>query len=523
MKKLLNWLKNHESIIKRILFFFVLSIGVFVRVWRLSSNPAGINQDEASAGYDSWAMLTYGIDRNGFHNPMHLISWGAGQSILYSLLSMPFIKIFGLTVFSIRLPNAILSCITLLVFYFSVKKTANFKVALIGLFLLAINPWQVMGSRWGFEANLFPMIFMLGFLLLTYAKNRLSLFYLSIFFFALSLYAYTPAFFIVPLFVFFMGLWVWRANYISFKTLLISLILFALISFPYGIFLFINAFGLQSIQTFFISIPKLVDTGRFSDIFILFQSGPITKTLKNMYEFFSFLFIKQSDGLIWNSIPQYGYAYIFSAPFLLHGIILIYKNYRKLFFWTLWLSTSFFLACITVFNMNRLSILFLPLIFCITLSLSSIYEKHKTLFAAAIFMYVVIFASFLKFYFFQYPSYIGPTFFESLGEAIQTASSLSKNSPIIVTDKVNMPQIYVLFYEKIPPYSYLKTVKFKNPGAQFQQVLSFDRYSFGINPKKIDPGRSYVFKNNDEEYFDKGFTIQRFKYYSVAYPSVSVK
>ena len=34
------------------------------------SIPPGIFVDEASSGYDAYALLHYGIDRNGFHNPV---------------------------------------------------------------------------------------------------------------------------------------------------------------------------------------------------------------------------------------------------------------------------------------------------------------------------------------------------------------------------------------------------------------------------------------------------------------------
>ena len=41
----------------------LLALGFAVRLAALGSLPAGLNQDEASAGYDAWAILNYGIDR----------------------------------------------------------------------------------------------------------------------------------------------------------------------------------------------------------------------------------------------------------------------------------------------------------------------------------------------------------------------------------------------------------------------------------------------------------------------------
>ena len=48
----------------------LLIVGAALRLIGLSELPAGMNQDEASIGYDSWAIANYGVDRNGYHNPV---------------------------------------------------------------------------------------------------------------------------------------------------------------------------------------------------------------------------------------------------------------------------------------------------------------------------------------------------------------------------------------------------------------------------------------------------------------------
>ncbi|MEN3187139.1 MAG: hypothetical protein ABDK92_11055, partial [Atribacterota bacterium] len=95
----------------------IFALEIFVRFFLLGVIPPGLNQDEASIGYDAWALLHYGIDRNGFHNPVHFVSWGSGQNALYAYLSMPFIRLFGLNVFSVRFLNALIGCLSLFLFY----------------------------------------------------------------------------------------------------------------------------------------------------------------------------------------------------------------------------------------------------------------------------------------------------------------------------------------------------------------------------------------------------------------------
>ena len=113
-------------------------------------------------GYESFSILNYGIDRNGKTLPVFLISWGSGQNALYTYLLLPFVYLFGLSSLTIRLPMAILGCISLYAFYAILKSIFNKRIALIGLFLLAISPWHIMKCRWGLESNTFPDIILIA-------------------------------------------------------------------------------------------------------------------------------------------------------------------------------------------------------------------------------------------------------------------------------------------------------------------------------------------------------------------------
>lgn len=43
----------------------LIAIGILVRMAAFGSAPAGFNQDEAFAGYETWSLLTYGVDSWG--------------------------------------------------------------------------------------------------------------------------------------------------------------------------------------------------------------------------------------------------------------------------------------------------------------------------------------------------------------------------------------------------------------------------------------------------------------------------
>jgi 4-amino-4-deoxy-L-arabinose transferase-like glycosyltransferase len=514
-------LKNNKLLLQKIirgnkLLILILIIGILVRIYSFGTIPPGLNQDEASIGYEAFSILNYGIDRNGFHNPVHLISWGSGQNALYAYLSMPFIYLFGLNVFSIRLLNLIFGLMSLFIFYFLIKKISNEKAALISTFLLSICPWHIIASRWGLESNIFPFIFLSGvfFLILSLEKN----FYLpiSFFFSALSLYAYGTSYFIVPLFLLISSVYLIFHKKIKPKMLIISFVIFLIIALPIFLFLIINHYELDSIETNILSIPRLPDIPRHTAESI-FGNKLVNRLSSNLGKFWNLL-KTQNDGLIWNNLPPYGFLYLSSLPLTFLGILLVFlknlkvkKEFHKSFFVLIWFFLSIVLAILMEVNINRINIIFFPIIFFTALGLLYIKNNfNKIIFIILIVLYSLSFTFFLYSYFVQYPEKIGPEFFESFGDAINYASDTNKS--ICITEQANMLYIFILFYKKIDPNIFINTVKYEN--GIFGAINSFDRYYFGL---KNDNCEAYVFhrlelKNMPKKYF----FIKNFKYYSVA-------
>ena len=127
----------------KIAVLIILIIGFAVRLINLGKIPDGVNVDEASSGYEAYAIGNYGVDRNGKSMPVFLISWGSGQNALYSYMLIPFVKLFGLNVVTTRLPMAILGCISLIVMYKLLMLFKNKKLAIIGFAFFAICPWHI--------------------------------------------------------------------------------------------------------------------------------------------------------------------------------------------------------------------------------------------------------------------------------------------------------------------------------------------------------------------------------------------
>ena len=101
----------------------LILLGILIRAYGIGSIPAGLNQDEAFAGYEAFSLLNYGVDSAGYRNPCYFVSWGSGMNVLESYLAIPFMKLFGPSVITLRLPQLLLSCISLFVFYLLLKET----------------------------------------------------------------------------------------------------------------------------------------------------------------------------------------------------------------------------------------------------------------------------------------------------------------------------------------------------------------------------------------------------------------
>ena len=479
--------KNHPQTV-----FLLMVLGVVVRVLGISFVPAGLNQDEASIGYEAFSILTTGLDRNAVSFPIHLISWGSGQNALYAYLSMPFIHFFGLNVFSVRIVNAIFSCLSLLVFYSLIKLAFDRKKALIGLALLVICPWSIMSARWGLESNIFPTIILLGvFFMLKGVFSSQKYFPLSFLFFALSLYAYGTSYLIIPIFLCFSIPYLIYKKKISLKYCLISLSVFTVLAIPILLFLIINHFGLSSIQFINLTISRLI-SNRTTEIFNLFTPDFFGSLVKNISRLLN-IFILQTDGNDYNAIPAFGTIYCISLPFLLIGMYNVLKkklflNETHYFIFSVWLVCSILLGIFSHVNINRLNIIFFPLLYYVILGFCYVNEMIKTEYRKnyqlfIIGLYTTLFAFFIGYYIVIFNEKNKDSFSYGLGDAIQYAEKIDATSTINITENtINMPYIYVCFYNQIDPNLFRKTVVYNNENYNgFRNVKHFGRYTFGTN------------------------------------------
>jgi 4-amino-4-deoxy-L-arabinose transferase-like glycosyltransferase len=455
--------------------FALLCIASLLRILYLTQLPYGLNQDEASAGYEAWALLNSGIDRNGNSWPVLLVSWGSGQNILYTLLTIPFVAIFGLNVFSIRLVSALCGIGTVVIFWRLIRRCRGPWFGLCGLFLIAVNPWQIMASRWALESNILPFFLLLGLYFMVLAQKNSRWLFGAATAFALGLYAYGTAFFFLPLFIVFYLLHF--PSLFREKFFYLAALLFVVLALPITVCQLANAMGWEEYTILGITIPKLTETRQMATS--VFGTG-LKGVVENFTSFLSLL-VTQSDGLSYNALSPGGLYYFFGLPLAIIGICRSLCQ-RKKFPMEVPLRLALYCGVICgaliQVNINRINLVWLPLLYFQVLGLEAILYICKRFsfvpVAGILFCFV--------FFFFSYSDAFGKpgnsNYFPGLGEAIEFAESQGEGE-IYITDYVNQPYIFALFYSETSPEVFLETVNYVNPEGAFRAVSNFEGFVFG--------------------------------------------
>ena len=508
-----------EEILKKnkykILVICILAIGFLVRLCAIDVLPKGLNQDEASAGYEAFSLLHYGVDRHNNIFPVQFIAWGSGQNVLYSEIMMIFIAIFGLNTFAVRLPMAIIGCISLVVFYLLLKRNMNNKIALIGLFFMAICPWHIMKSRWGLESNLFPDLILYAVFCIIEAlkKKKFAWFYIGFGILGISGYAYGTSYFFLPVFVILLLCVLIKKEKITIKQGIIALAIVAVIDLPLIGYVIINTFDLPQINLPFMTIPRLT-ANRYQEVSSIFSKDFFKESIGNFIDATK-LFIGQNEDYPWNLISFFGLTYVFSLPFTITGLLQSFvkeaKNKKINICFNIWFIAAFLLLFVCEPNTNRCNCLVIPLIYYTMFGIYCITENVPSIKCAVISMYLIAFLSFCYTYF--YKGLKNDAYFETdIQEMIEYVDNVNVEK-IYIDNSFIEPYIYTLFYSKYNTKEFANTVKYSTKGENFEQVKSFGKYNFYI-PNNFDENAIYVVQNGKKLDIDyskyKVTTLKRF-------------
>jgi 4-amino-4-deoxy-L-arabinose transferase-like glycosyltransferase len=412
--------------------------------------------------------------------------------------------------------------LTLPLVYFIGKRTAGKKFGLISMFLLAISPWHIMLSRWGLESNVLPFIFTAGYFLFLKATTDNKWFIPAMVCMALCLYAYGTAYVAIPLFllcVLPILIWVKKTGI---KKLIPGLVVLAILSAPIGLFLLVNARHWDSIHLGLITIPQLPVRPRYEAVSVVFKDNLLGNLLRKLEGLINLLWV-QVDGNIYNAFDPYGYFYKYTLPLALLGAVLLIpfrkpeKTPERLLLLA-WLAAGLILGILQPVNINRINLVFVPLILCVAYVLAWIADHSTWGACIAISIFLVGFGFFTSAYHGQqYRSAVGRNFFPGVLPAIDFASQQGGRD-ICLTDSINEPYIYVLFSQKLDPADYLNNIVYTNTHANAGPVRQLGRYSFGLDNCSQDAGTIYILSGETPPAGQISYSLHTFGGFTVYVP-----
>ena len=507
----------------QIAVIFIIAVGVFVRVFRFGQVPGGFNQDEAFAAYEAYSLLNFGKDSAGYSFPTYFVSWGSGMNVLESYLAIPFMWLLGCSEAVFRLPQLIISIVSMPVLYLLFKRLFEQKVALIGLGLLAISPWHIMLSRWGLESNLAPAFLLFGFYFLVRGISQNGYFLLSALFYGVSLYSYSITWLVVPITLIGFGIYLLYSKVkIKVWSVVLACLILAVFALPHILFLLINQGLINEIRTSFISIPKMV----------AMRSGEISLTnlfsAQSWKNLISIVFF-QNDGLNWNSIKEYGMFYTFNTVFFVLGIAKLILNIigdikNKRFSGSMmviigFLCSVFVCLIISGANINKTNSMhiFTLIITAVGICFVTFNGKYKKVkLSAIISLNLAAFALFFGFYFGEYNNTVSAEFRSGVGQAVEFVND-NKCQKVLVDKSIYHSQI--LFYDKTPQEIFENTVEYENYPSPYLSAKSFSKYTFDLQYDNIGGYDAYIISSGFADWFqNNNFDVYLFNNYAVALP-----
>ena len=463
---------------EKLLFLAVFLLAAAVRLYRFGAVPAGLNQDEAFAAYDAWALLHTGTDSALQSWPVYLTAWGSGMNALETYLLLPLIALFGVHTWVIRLPQLLVALGSVCAAWRLGRRLGTARTGLLFALLLAVCPWHVTFSRWGLESNLAPGLLLFGLcLFLRGLTDRRALPWAGLAY-GLALYAYSAIWPVMPLLL---GLLLLCFRPKADRYLLAAGLIFAALALPLLAFLAVNYGLLPSFRIGPFTVPRLVEM-RASDI-------SLTAMTENLLGLLGLL-LRRSDGLIWNTPTPFGLFYPISVPLALYGLgELVGRAVRALrekradaaLALLIQVVSGLCLGLLIAVNANRINFLLLPLVLCAAWGadrLTALLGRHGDTAAAALAgVYLAFFALFAHSYFTDYADSLLGQFTWGVEQAVQTAAEKAgPEQTVYVTDAVHYPKLLLL--AQITPQELAETGEYANYPAPFLQLRRVGRFEF---------------------------------------------
>jgi 4-amino-4-deoxy-L-arabinose transferase-like glycosyltransferase len=348
-----------------IILGFIVVIGFLLRFIQVSNNPPSLSWDEVSIGYNAYSILKTGMDEHGRFMPLDtFIGYGDYKPPLSIYITVPFVSLFGLNEFSVRLPSVLFGTGIVALMYFVIqellipdrkekRKSLHSIIPIVGLvasFSVAVSPWHINLSRAGFEANIGLFFILLGVYLVLVARKHPRMWIWVWLPFVASIYTFNSSRYFAPFIGFALIWYCWKSILNQKKYVCIGIVLAILTMIPIVPHLLSKEARLRFTEVNIFSDLSVISTSNnrisldnnsfLGTILHNRRIGFARSFMIHYFDNFSpdFLFIK-GDGNPKFSIQDVGQMYIIDIPFLLIGIFFLFRYFRKeavlLSFWLL--------------------------------------------------------------------------------------------------------------------------------------------------------------------------------------------
>jgi len=497
------------------LLISVIVIATFLRLWQLGQVPPSPDWDEAAIGYNAYSIKETGKDEYGASFPIILRSFDDYKPALYAYFVIPFISLFGLDIFAVRLVSALFGIATVIAVYFILKELVGDRrsIPLLASFLLAISPWHIQFSRIAFESNVGLALNVFSVLFFIKGVKKPLFLVLYAICAGLSLYAYQSEKVFVPL-LFVLLVFVYRKTLFSLpkKYLALPLIVGIIISFPIAHYTLTNKQALtraQGVSVFSednqylndLSARNLINREKGDLIGLVFDNRRIfyaKSVIANYLSHYNIYWLFLSGDENRHHAPQMGLLYLWEFPFLFIGIYsLLFGKWNtklKLLTFGLFLLAPVPASVTTGVPHSVRTLNFLPT-FQIFTAIGiivafqkifnfqfSIFNFRYLRFLIAIFIFSFFtfnFIYYLNQYFVQQNYFYSEAWQYGYKDAIAEVKKIEKKyNKIIVSNQPHLDQSYIffLFYLKYSPVLYQKETKDVSGG--FAESHYFGKFEF---------------------------------------------
>ena len=498
-------MKGKTFIRKHWLLLVILCVAAAVRLTGLGKIPGGVLPDEAYGAYNAWALMTEGIDSRGYSFPVYFVAWGSGMSVLYSYLAIPLFKLFGATVTVYRIPQAVIGILGVYAAYVLGRELLEERFGLLFAFVLAINPWNIMNTRYGLDANMAPDMFLIAVTLLVLAMRRKPSYFLpAAFAMGLTLYCYALSWIMIPVFLL-LFLILHRKSIPFGKHLWIGVVILFLMACPLMYFVGVNIGLLPEVRTAFFSIPRLPGfRGEELDVTnILYSARDLCK-----------LILTQYDGVDYTACRETGAYYYFTTPLLVTGIlwqlVSLIRSQRSEkrsleYVMLLWLISAGIMSVLNAsITMIHVNLLHIPMIFYGAYAIWQLSERLrcKIILQVCVGFFVISFG----FFGYYYTTESSNRFWDERGQqALQAAKEKDDTVTIVIPTTINYGNI--LWNDKIPVREFLDTVVYSGDAA-WATASSFAGYRYLDSFDDVTEDGTYlILSGYGDEMADKGYEI----------------